>query len=65
MTLFGGNKPQHDLHTGPDCMTPHVYEDMLHGYEDIDAYTAAETPESVFAWVMLNINFLVVREIRA
>jgi hypothetical protein len=63
MTLFGGRHPEHDVLTVPDCMTAYVHEDLLHGYDEVDAFTASETVESVFAWFMLNVNFAVVREV--
>jgi hypothetical protein len=63
MTLFGGQAPEHDLCTEPDCMTMYVHADLLHGFDPDTAEDQTATPEGAFAWLMIWTNFAVIAEI--
>lgn len=64
MTLFGGSEPMHDLLAEPDCMSPFVHADLLHGYADEEACEQTATAVGQMAWFCLFANFAVIVELR-
>lgn len=65
MTLFGGTSPQFDLATAPDCMSPMVHAELLHGYDVNEAEDQTATAAGQFAWLCLFSNFALVVDLSA